>query len=367
MKLIRTPKSIDLEISNNCNLRCLYCYHFSGSGDVGIDLPTEEWLSFFEELKQCSVFNVSLSGGEPLLRKDFKELVDGIVKNKMRFSILSNGILVNDDIAEYIKSTSRCNSYQVSIDGPGPEEHDACRGKGAFEKALTGLKCLMRHKIPVNVRVTIHKYNVGSLNEIAEFLLDEIGLSSFSTNNAAYMGLCRENKDIVQLTANEYSEAMARLLELDKRYKGRIMAAAGPLANAKNWKEMENAKQQHREYLSGYGCLSSCGGVFSQMAVLADGTMVPCNQLSHIKLGKINKDSLRDVWVNHPELKRLRERRDVPLSNFEYCRTCEYISYCKGGCPATAYALAGSENKPAPDACYRSFLCEGGRLQKEVI
>jgi radical SAM protein with 4Fe4S-binding SPASM domain len=90
--------------------------------------------------------------------------------------------------------------------------------------------------------------------------------------------------------------------------------------------------------------------------------MVACSQLSHTKLGNVKKDSLREVWINHPELKRLRERRDMPLKDFPYCKDCGYIPYCRGGCPALAYTITGDENKPSPDACYRAFLESGGKL-----
>jgi radical SAM protein with 4Fe4S-binding SPASM domain len=71
------------------------------------------------------------------------------------------------------------------------------------------------------------------------------------------------------------------------------------------------------------------------------------------------------VWQHHPELQRLRERRDIPLSEFAFCRGCAYIPYCAGGCPALAYTLTEQENHPSPDACLRRFLKEGGRLPDE--
>lgn len=359
---MKTPRTLNLHITKLCNLRCSYCSHFSSDGASGEDLPTEEWLKFFEELNQCAVLDVCLCGGEPLYRKDFRKLVDGIVKNKMCFSILSNGILLDDEIIEYLKNTGRCSYFQLSIDGPGPESHDIFRGKGAFEKAISGLKCLMKHGIPTTVRVTIHKHNVKTLDEVAELLLEDIGLTSFSTNSAGHLGLCRKNKVDIQLTTDEYSEAMVKLVKLDEKYKGRIGAQAGPLASAKGWRGMEIARQQGQKRLTGRGFLRSCGGVFNKIAILADGTMVPCGELSHLRLGQINKDSLRDVWINHPELKRLRERNDISLESFDYCKGCEYVSYCIGGCPALAYTITGDENKPAPDTCYRAFLRAGGQL-----
>ena len=367
MKVMKTPKPVDLNITNQCNLRCSYCSHFSSGADFGKDLPTEEWLQFFEELNDCAVLDVCFSGGEPLYRKDFKELVRGVVKNKMRFSVLSNGTLINDDLVEFLKSTGRCNSFQVSIDGPGPESHDVCRGQGSFEKALNGLKCLIKHKMPATVRVTIHKHNLKTLDRVAELLLDEIGLSSFSTNSASYMGLCRQNEADVQLSVEEYSEAMVKLLELNKKYNNRIGAQAGPQASAEHWAKMEEYRKNKRDKIPGCGYLVSCGGVFSKMSVAANGVMSPCSQLSHINLGRINHDNLRETWTNHPELKRLRGRRDIPLGDFDFCKGCEYIPYCRGGCPALAYTLTGDENKPSPDACLRTFIQAGGILPDAVM
>jgi len=117
MKVMKTPKTVDLEITNRCNLRCKYCSHFTSEGDVDQDLPTSEWLEFFEELNRCAVMDVCFQGGEPFIREDFKELVEGIVRNRMRFSVLSNGTLITDETAEFLASTGRCNSVQVSIDG----------------------------------------------------------------------------------------------------------------------------------------------------------------------------------------------------------------------------------------------------------
>ena len=71
MKVMSTPRSVDLDITGNCNLRCTYCSHFDSPGDVKGDLPTGEWLRFFEELGRCAVMRVCLSGGEPFLQHRF--------------------------------------------------------------------------------------------------------------------------------------------------------------------------------------------------------------------------------------------------------------------------------------------------------
>ena len=366
MKVMKSPRSVDLSITNRCNLRCTYCSHFTGAGDVGQDLPIEEWLQFFEELKLCAVMNVTIGGGEPFCRKDLSELIEGIVRNRMRFNILSNGTLVTDEFADFLASTGRCDGVQVSIDGSVPTTHDACRGEGNFLKAMEGIKSLQNRDVPVSVRVTIHKHNVGDLENVARLLLEEVGLPSFSTNAASYMGLCRKNTDQVQLTAEERSLAMGTLIKLEKKYNGRVSATAGPLAEGKDWLEMEKALREGQKFIDGRGYLNGCNGPMNTLAVRADGVMVPCGQMSHIELGRINRDNLQEVWQEHPELKRLRERHEIPLKDFEFCKECEYINHCTGNCPALAYTILGKENHPSPDACLKRFLEAGGRLPEKI-
>ncbi|MBN1103495.1 MAG: SynChlorMet cassette radical SAM/SPASM protein ScmE [Deltaproteobacteria bacterium] len=362
---MRTPRSLDLDITNRCNLRCRYCSHFESAGEVEQDLPAEEWLRFFEELNRCAVLGVTLQGGEPFCREDLRELIQGIVRNRMRYEILSNGTLITDETAAFLSSTGRCNGVQVSVDGSGPSTHDPCRGEGTFNKAIEGITTLRKNNVPVSVRVTIHRQNVRDLEAIAGFLLEDMGFSGFSTNSASFLGICRRNAEQVQLTVEERTLAMETLTRLQRKYGGRISGSAGPLAEAVSWLAMERARREGPGLVRETGYLSGCGGVMSSMAVRADGVMVPCSQMSHIPLGRINKDDLAETWQNHPELRRLRKREKIPLRDFEFCRDCEYVDYCTGNCPALAYTMTGSEVHPSPDACLKRFLEAGGRLPQE--
>jgi SynChlorMet cassette radical SAM/SPASM protein ScmE len=269
-------------------------------------------------------------------------------------------------MAAFLASTGRCDGVQVSIDGSVPTTHDACRGEGNFLKAMQGIRSLQKYGVSVSVRVTIHKHNVKDLENVAKLLLEEVGLPSFSTNAASYMGLCRKNTDQIQLTVEERSQAMGTLLKLEKKYNGRISATAGPLAEGINWLEMEKGRREGKETNSGCGYLSGCNGPMNTLSIRADGVMVPCGQMSHIELGRINRDNLQEIWQEHPELKKLRERHKIPLSDFEFCQGCEYINFCTGNCPALAYTILKKENHPSPDACLKRFLEAGGRLPEAI-
>lgn len=364
--VMRSPRSVDAEITTSCNLRCAYCSHFSGPGDVDKDLPLDAWLRFFSELQRCAVMNITLSGGEPFYRTDLREIVRGIVANRMRFSILSNGTLIDPDMADFLASTRRCNHVQVSIDGAIDITHDAFRGKGNFTKAIQGIRTLQRFKVPVTVRVTIHRKNVHELEAVAKLLLEEIELPSFSTNSASPMGLCRKNAAQTQLTVAERSLAMETLILLTNRYGGRISATAGPLADGRAWLEMKEACREGRP-MEGRGFLTGCNGPRQTIAVRADGAIIPCLQLGHMVLGRINHDNLIDIWQNHPDLRNLRERSSIPLASFAFCRNCPYTDCCTGNCPATAYTITGEVNHPSPDGCLRSFQEQGGSLPEPSL
>jgi SynChlorMet cassette radical SAM/SPASM protein ScmE len=363
------PHSLNIDITTHCNLRCTYCSHFSSEGDVDKDLSLDEWSSFFKECNSIGIMKLCLCGGEPFYRKDIRQIIESIVENKMRFSVLSNGTLIDDDLAKFLKNTRRCNSVQVSIDGPDADSHDKFRGKGTFEKALNGLQNLLRCNVPATTRVTLNKYNYRRFPETARLLFEDLGLSDFSTNSVSYFGLCRENNDSMAMNAVEFSEAMLIIQDLQKKYPNRINAQAGPQACAKMWRQIEKAVNGDEETAQAIRCgfLGSCGCVWNTMSVRADGIMVPCSQLSQMEMGRINHDNLREVWLNSPILKSMRERTEIKLSEFDSCRDCEYREFCRGGCPATAYTIFGSTSVPnlAIDSCYREFLKQGGTLPPE--
>lgn len=360
--VMATPRSLDVEITSRCNLRCRYCYYFDNAGVDYHDLPTSAWLRFFEECGDARVMDLTIAGGEPFMRKDLRALLDGVVRNRMRFSLLSNGGLVTDEMAGYLAATGRCNAVQVSIDGSCAEVHETLRGPTSFARAVAGLRTLQRNGVPVDVRVTIHRHNVHDLENTARFLLEDLGLRGFSTNSADALGSCRDTLDDVALTIAQREQAMATMLRLAERYDGRISANAGPLAEARSWRRMEEARASGAPAFTNGGRLSGCGCHANQLAVRADGAYIICAMLPHEVLGTINRDRLVDVWQRSPSLSRMRNRNAIPLTAFADCAACGYAPYCTGNCPALAYSGAGSTERPSPDACLRRFLEAGGRI-----
>jgi SynChlorMet cassette radical SAM/SPASM protein ScmE len=354
LKVMSSPKHVDIAITGKCNLACQYCF-YADEMVARTNLPTERWLCFFEELGRLGVMTVCLTGGEVFTRPDLFELIDGIIANRMRYSLLSNGTMITDETLKQLevgKRRQRLDSIQISVDGSSAEVHDLSRPK-SFGRALRGLKLLKQAGYPVTVRVTVNRHNVDDLENMAHLLLDEVGLPSFSTNEAYACGATDRTEGNIILTQVQRQKAMQVLTLLAEQYDQRIKATAGPLILAQELKTMEEMLAAGQTSRPGRGTLSSCGGVFSQMAVLHDGTMVPCHLLSTLRLGTIGVDSLQKVWLNHPTMVGLRQRREIPLNSLETCLGCAYQGFCAGGCPGGAVYANEDFNTRNPMDCYR--------------
>jgi SynChlorMet cassette radical SAM/SPASM protein ScmE len=359
---IPLPTSVEIALTGRCNLRCQYCFYADEMVALR-DLPTAQWLAFFAELSRLAVRRVTLTGGEVFTRPDFFELVDGVVANRMRYSILTNGTLVDEDVLAQFqvgKRRLRLESIQVSIDGSCAEVHNQSR-PGSFDRALRGLRLLKEAGFPVTVRTTINRHNLHDLENVARLLLEDVGLPSFSTNEAMPMGAGCDNQGAITLTAAETREAMHIMERLLARYPGRLQANAGPQAKLKMYAEMELARrtgEKTTRWQMGY--LTACGCVYSKLDVLHDGTIVPCHLLYDLHLGHIATSSFEEIWRTHPTLQALRARRSIPMTQSPGCGDCEWAAYCNGSCPGLAYDLTGDFNRANPEDCYRRFLMETG-------
>ncbi|MEG1312070.1 MAG: radical SAM/SPASM domain-containing protein [Romboutsia sp.] len=149
-------KSIHLVTTKKCNLECMHCCSSCS--------PKEKTILSIDELKKivdfCMTLNPSeivISGGEPLIRKDFFELVKYITNNyKVRLILSTNLTLMNEDNIDFI--INNFNRIDVSLDGVDSESCDRIRGKGVFDKIIQGIKKL-QEKGFYNIRTSMIFYD----------------------------------------------------------------------------------------------------------------------------------------------------------------------------------------------------------------
>lgn len=169
-----------LHITNNCNLRCPYCYIHKSPGNMSFEIGK---LTIDKMVKSCKKhdlrgINIKFAGGEPLLRFDFiKRIVDYtqqfIDEIEISYTIISNGILVTPEISRYLKEYSI--NIGVSLDGIG-EIHNLTRfdqnGQGSYGKVIKGLQILKDFHNRVGIMTAISNSNYEHLLDLVKFCLD---------------------------------------------------------------------------------------------------------------------------------------------------------------------------------------------------
>jgi SynChlorMet cassette radical SAM/SPASM protein ScmE len=357
-ELILTPRALEVALTGRCNLSCKYCF-YADEMTARSDLTTSQWLNFISQLGGMGVMDLTLTGGEVFTRRDLYELIDEVVVNRMRYSLLTNGTLVTEKTLAQLeqgKRRLRLNSIQVSMDGSRADVHNLSR-PNSFDRAVRGLRLLKEANFPVTVRVTINRHNLNDLENIARFLLEEIGLVSFSTNEAVPIGSGCQNAGEVSLTPLEMKAAIEIMSRIAERYPGRVQAQAGPQAKKAFFEEMEHAHRTGEKAKRWQmGSLTGCGCIFSKLSILHDGSIVPCSMMSGAVMGNITKDSLADIWQTHPILKSLRSRGSIAMRDLPGCSQCEWVEFCNGSCPGLAHQLIGDFNQANPVDCYRNYL-----------
>lgn len=95
---------VELLLTHNCNLKCKHCFQSSElHSDKRTHLSTHEWEKIFTELEKANIYNVIISGGEPMMYPHFEQLLRKVTDLRMSFSILTNGMLISEKNLDIFK------------------------------------------------------------------------------------------------------------------------------------------------------------------------------------------------------------------------------------------------------------------------
>ena len=163
-------KNVHWEITGHCNFRCRHCY-MSAPGNHLPHLSSASVFHIIDELASCGVFNVALTGGEPLVRSDFPQIVEALSEKGINIDhILSNGALIDEKLLDLLE---RCGQHPVlylSYDGTDGW-HDWMRGvSGAGDMAERAIKLWRSRGLEVWVHASVHKGNIGTIRDIVNHM-----------------------------------------------------------------------------------------------------------------------------------------------------------------------------------------------------
>lgn len=325
-------------ITGRCNYRCRHCYMSAPEAKYG-ELSHDQCLDIVQQLAEAGIYNVSLTGGEPLVRPDFLEIVDALLERNISISqIYSNGALINERLLDHFKSRRIRPDFSISFDGVGC--HDWLRGvPGAEQKVLDAFRLLRAHGFPISVEMSLHKGNIHTL-EATVRLLAQHGVRWVKTSPTTDAGDWLKEQGQYTLGADE-------LFSFYLDYIPKYRAAGAPMSimlggsfacdkgSEKYWipcKKYDGSEGMRRQTV--------CRSARTTMYISADGRLLPCIPLTGSSLQdempKITEMGLIQALSDSKYLHAIDTRLDELLAHNEKCNSCEHRLTCGGGCRAGA-------------------------------
>ena len=333
------PRSFHLQwhITERCNLRCRHCYQDPDflKKEIGIQELVKILEDFIKQIKVWGLsreaVRISLTGGEPFVRKDFFELLKKCYENRSKFQygILTNGTLLDTETAKKLKKL-KVDYVQVSLEGT-EKVNDRIRGKGVFKKAVKAVRLLKKEGINVNLSMTVSKINLKEVPKV-------VGLSK---------------KLEVSLGIRRYvpcgnKKAMEKFL-------------LKPAQVRKLWHYILEKKQTFWPQIS-LGCedgmlvqdflryrADNCSAGYLSFTVLPNGDVYPCRRLP-ILSGNLLKQSFKNIYYESKVFKKLRNPNNIN----DVCYSCPYYEKCYGGAKCMAFGYFKEVSSPDPQ-CWRLF------------
>jgi MoaA/NifB/PqqE/SkfB family radical SAM enzyme len=193
--------SLSWEFTNSCHLRCKTCLPASGLARPG-ELTTGQCLAMLSGLAEEGVTRLLLTGGEPLYRRDFADVLSHAAGLGMAVAVITSGTLGSRRALAAVRATGA--RLSVSFDGAGPATHDLVRGHGTFARAVTACRQFASSGIPFDLSVTISRPNVNELADVAA-LGYELGCRRVFFSEVSRAGRAAQNWDLLRLTASQHN------------------------------------------------------------------------------------------------------------------------------------------------------------------
>ena len=321
------PLRYFFELTYLCNLNCPYCY--VGSERKKNELTTQEWFNIINQIPWYSF--VTLVGGEPLIRKDFIEILEKTAKKTLgKLNVVTNGILINDEIIDaFIKTKMMLLS--VSLDGYG-ENHDRNRGQeGIFDKVITNLDNLNskkgKSKPMVDIKTIVLENNLDDLPKLYKLCedmnLDFLSISFLRNNDLKQNSILREQFGeefyLQKYPIKPYFD-MEHFKEVYKEIeamKGKVQIRFSPKFEGKDVLGKIEKFYSSDENKPIQEIYEPCLYPFSNMMINPQGDVYPCLSLN---IGNVRDKKLREFF-NEP--KYCCFRKNLKASGlFEACQMC---------------------------------------------
>jgi radical SAM protein with 4Fe4S-binding SPASM domain len=311
-----------LFVTNDCNLRCSHCYVSSGEYVPPREMSTDEILGLVDQARDLGVSRFLVTGGEPFMVRDIWDIIRHITAEN-DLVMLTNGMFFNDrNLARLKDSLGRGRvSFQISLDGPTAELHNAIRGKGAFERTVEAIPRVIAAGYEVAISTAVSGHTVDHMAEMTR-LVGRLGARAHHILFMQEWGRAIDNKPELVIPPSRVSEVLRTCVAVGEEI-------GVTIDNDASLRVRVRGKRGRKTDLC------SCG--WDTLAVFSDGQVYPCVWLAGapgLECGSILAQPLADIWRGSPVLERV---RNVSVQNREGCSDCHLKFLCAGGSPCSSH------------------------------
>jgi radical SAM protein with 4Fe4S-binding SPASM domain len=335
------------ETTMACNMRCMHCGS-SCAQALPDELSTEEALSLCDDLGKLGLKWITLSGGEPLTRKDWPLLAQGLKRNGIIPNMITNGWLLDDAVVREMRA---CDIGTVAISLDGMEKtHDAIRKAGSFARNLRSFALMKKHGQYSGAITSINKKNIKELPEIRDTLI-ACGVNSWQLQICIPMGNMVNHADEL-IDPEEVDGILDFCLEVAREKK----IAVYPADCLGYYTEKEKLIRMYSLGAASAGEWAGCNAGTRGFGILHNGDVLGCTSIRDRGFieGNIRDRSIVDIWNGPDSFKWSRGMKKTDLG--EECGTCIYGDVCLGGCPNTRLTMNGTMESANPYCAYRTAM-----------
>lgn len=311
----KIPLAAIIEITEACNEKCIHCYR--------PEPKKEYWtLEKFEqscvELAQLGSLQIDFTGGEPFLKKNFKEYLTIADRHGFIISILSNATLITEDDL-IVLSKIKLRSLYISLYSADPVIHDAItKLPGSFKKTIDTIIKLKSLNLPIFINSPIMEPNKNCPANIKN-MVEDLGLEvKFTYKISESYSKKRETKKL-----NVFSKD-----EMQKMINNSDVMLYSDIIQKKSSGNIQNRDR-----------IRSCDTGFRSITISPEGDVIPCTAL-RMKCGNIAEHSLHNIWTASNNLNYWREEGSLVKGS---CKTCDSYDFCEP-CPAGYFSSHGNLN-----------------------
>ena len=341
--------AFQFHITDTCDQRCKHCYIFAEDNCKALtEMPfskmkkvIDSCASMCERLGRQPYFYIT--GGDPILHKDFWKLAELLKEKGLAWGILGNPFHLNDEVCQRLHECG-CRKYQLSLDGM-EEMHDMFRKKGSFQSTIKAIDYIMNSGMYCAVMSTASSANIKDfpalIDLVAEKNVDVFAFGRYCPTSGQkseeYHIKPEDYRNFLDMCYHKFQYHKKNGCKTTFQYKDHLWVLY--LYEQGLFKIPEN----HNSDMIYDGC--HCG--IGHMTILPNGDVYACRRMES-KIGNIDEISMYDLFIS-TNLETYRQ-----FDKFEKCNQCELKGYCRG-CPAVTFGYTGNMYAPDPQ-CWKEVV-----------